>query len=244
MPIWTFDVTGPQAPVLALDLSSLSVVTFPGAGGSITVEATEEQARILAVEADRQRVTVSQTATTGRDRLAGLLPWTDWFGRIRVTVPQGACLEGRLSAGGINAMQPWESVRLTTMAGSIKVGPCQNADLRAEAGSIRVASVNDGRFTTQAGSVVLSMTTGDVMASTEAGSVKVERATSGHLDLRSSLGSIKVGVPASTAVHLDCSSRLGSVTTDLSPCAQPPQERQQLFLNARTEFGTVRIRRA
>ena len=122
MPIWTFDVTGPQAPVLALDLSSLSVVTFPGAGGSITVEATEEQARILAVEADGQRVTVSQTATTGRDRLAGLLPWTDWFGRIRVTVPQGACLEGRLSAGGINAMQPWESVRLTTMAGSIKVG--------------------------------------------------------------------------------------------------------------------------
>ena len=41
MPIWTFDLPDDAQPSLVLDLSTLSVVTAPGTGSAITVEADE-----------------------------------------------------------------------------------------------------------------------------------------------------------------------------------------------------------
>ena len=41
MPIWTFDLPDDVQPSLVLDLSTLSVVTAPGVGRTITVEADE-----------------------------------------------------------------------------------------------------------------------------------------------------------------------------------------------------------
>ena len=52
MPIWTFDLPDDAQPNLILDLSSLSVVTAPGAGRSITVEADEPLEPLLDVTAD------------------------------------------------------------------------------------------------------------------------------------------------------------------------------------------------
>ena len=41
MPIWNFEIPSGTTPVLALDLSSLSITVSPGAGGRVTVDADE-----------------------------------------------------------------------------------------------------------------------------------------------------------------------------------------------------------
>jgi len=106
MPIWTFDLPKNTQPGLVLDLSSLSVVTAPGTGHTITVEADELLEPLLDVTADGAIVTVRQIALVGRDRFVGLWPWGPKGSRLRVTVPEGARLDARIDAGSINAEHP------------------------------------------------------------------------------------------------------------------------------------------
>ena len=65
MPIWTFDLPDDAQPNLILDLSSLSVVTAPGAGRSITVEADEPLEPLLDVTADGAMVTIRLAVGSG-----------------------------------------------------------------------------------------------------------------------------------------------------------------------------------
>ena len=87
MPIWTFDLPDDIQPILALDLSTLSVVTAPGAGRTVTVEADEILEPLLDVTADGAKVSIRQIALVGRERFAGIWPWGSQTSRVRVTVP-------------------------------------------------------------------------------------------------------------------------------------------------------------
>ena len=69
MPIWTFDLPDDVQPNLVLDLSTLSVVTAPGTGSAITVEADESLNPLLDVTADGAKVSIRQIALVGRERL-------------------------------------------------------------------------------------------------------------------------------------------------------------------------------
>lgn len=75
MPIWTFDLPDDVQPSLVLDLSTLSVVTAPGTGSAITVEADESLTPLLDVTADGAEVSIRQIALVGRERFAGIWPW-------------------------------------------------------------------------------------------------------------------------------------------------------------------------
>ena len=67
----TFELPEDAEPVLCLDLSSLSVVTSPGVGGTIAVEAEARLEPLLDVTADGAIVSVRQTVLLGRDGLGG-----------------------------------------------------------------------------------------------------------------------------------------------------------------------------
>ena len=99
MPIWTFDLPDDAQPSLVLDLSTLSVVTAPGTGSAITVEADESLTPLLDVTADGAKVSIRQIALVGRERFAGIWPWGSQTSRVRVTVPHGTYLDARLDAG-------------------------------------------------------------------------------------------------------------------------------------------------
>lgn len=243
MPIWTFDIPDSEPATLSLDLSSLSVVTSPGAGGRVTVEVGEELVPLLEVGADGALVSVRQVALVGRERLTGLWPWGSHESRVRVTVPEGSRLEARLDAGSVTADQDWAEADVRTSAGSVRLGSCRTARVRADAGSVNVAACVDGKVSTQAGSVKLGLTTGTVVASAQAGSVKVVEAREGSLDLRTEMGTVTVGVAAGTAVLADCHSEMGNVRSDLSSRPEPGQGERRLQLRARTEMGTIRLRR-
>ena len=206
MPIWTFDLPDDVQPNLVLDLSTLSVVTAPGTGSAITVEADESLNPLLDVTADGAKVSIRQIALVGRERFAGIWPWGPQTSRVRVTVPHGTHLDARLDAGSISAEHSWEHVQIRTSAGSIRLGT--------------------------------------VSAHTEAGSVKIVEAREGTLDLSSEMGTVSVGVPEGTAVLADCHSDFGRVATDLPRQEHPDALERRLELRARTQMGTVRVRRA
>ena len=244
MPIWTFDLPENTQPGLVLDLSSLSVVTAPGTGRTISVEADELLKPLLDISADGAIVTVRQIALVGRERFVGIWPWGPTGSRLRVTVPEGACLNARIDAGSINAEHPWEQVQVRASAGSIRLGDCKGVQVHADAGSIVIGALHDGSVRAQAGSVRIYSTTGTVSAHTEAGSVKVVEAYEGSLDLSSEMGTVSVGVPEGTAVLADCHSDFGRVTTDLPRQDHPDALERRLELRARAQMGTVRVRRA
>ena len=242
MPIWTFDLPENTQPGLVLDLSSLSVVTAPGTGRTITVEADELLEPLLNISADGAIVTVRQIALVGRERFVGIWPWGP--SRLRVTVPEGACLNARIDAGSINAEHPWDQVQVHASAASIRLGDCKSAQVHADAGSIVIGALHDGSVRARAGSVRIRSTTGTVSAHTEAGSIKVIEAYEGFLDLSSQLGTVSVGVPQGTAVLADCRSEFGQATTDLPRQDHPDTLERRLELRARAQMGTVRVRRA
>ena len=242
MPIWTFDLPENTQPGLVLDLSSLSVVTAPGTGRTITVEADELLEPLLNISADGAIVTIRQIALLERDRFVGIWPWGP--SRLRVTVPEGACLNARIDAGSINAEHPWDQVQVHASAGSIRLGDCKSAQVHADAGSIVIGALHDGSARARAGSVRIRSTTGTVSAHTEAGSIKVIEAYEGFLDLSSQLGTVSVGVPEGTAVLADCRSEFGQATTDLPRQDHPEALERRLELRARAQMGTVRVRRA
>ena len=242
MPIWTFDLPENTQPGLVLDLSSLSVVTAPGTGRTITVEADELLEPLLNISADGAIVTIRQIALLERDRFVGIWPWGP--SRLRVTVPEGACLNARIDAGSINAEHPWDQVQVHASAASIRLGDCKSAQVHADAGSIVIGALHDGSARARAGSVRIRSTTGTVSAHTEAGSIKVIEAYEGFLDLSSQLGTVSVGVPEGTAVLADCRSEFGQATTDLPRQDHPEALERRLELRARAQMGTVRVRRA
>ena len=233
MPIWTFDLPDDAQPNLILDLSSLSVVTAPGAGRSITVEADEPLEPLLDVTADGAMVTIRQIALVGRERFAGIWPWGPETSRVRVTVPDRTRLDASIDAGLISAEHRWEQVRVRTSAGSIRLGDCVSAQVHADAGSIVIGTLHDGSVRAQAGSVRIRSTTGKVLEAYE-----------GFLDLSSQLGTVSVGVPEGTAVLADCHSEFGRVSTDLPRQRNPESLERRLELRARAQMGTIRIRRA
>ena len=244
MPIWTFDLPDDAQPNLILDLSSLSVVTAPGVGRTVTVEADELLEPLLDVTADGTMVIIRQTALVGRERFAGIWPWGPEASRVRVTVPDNTRLDASIDAGSISAEHRWEQVQVRTSAGSIRLGDCVSAQVHADAGSIVIGTLHDGSVRAQAGSVRIRSTTGTVSAHTEAGSVKVLEAYEGFLDLSSQLGTVSVGVPEGPAVLADCHSEFGRVTTDLPRQSDPESLERRLELRARAQMGTVRVRRA
>ena len=158
MPIWTFDLPDDVQPSLVLDLSTLSVVTAPGTGSAITVEADESLTPLLDVTADGAKVSIRQIALVGRERFAGIWPWGSQTSRVRVTVPHGTRLDARLDAGSISAEHSWDHVRIRTSAGSIRLGDCMSAQVHADAGSIVIGALHEGSVRAQAGSVRIRST--------------------------------------------------------------------------------------
>ena len=203
------------------------MVTAPGVGCTITVEADELLEPLLDVTADGAIVSVRQIALVGRERFAGIWPWGPETSRVRVTVPDGTRLDASVDAGSISAEHSWDHVQVHADAGSIVIGALHDGSVRAQAGSVRIYS-----------------TTGTVSAHTEAGSVKVVEAYEGSLDLSSEMGTVSVGVPEGTAVLADCHSDFGRVTTDLPRQDHPDALERRLELRARAQMGTVRVRRA
>ena len=142
------------------------MVTAPGVGCTITVEADELLEPLLDVTADGAIVSVRQIALVGRERFAGIWPWGPETSRVRVTVPDGTRLDASVDAGSISAEHSWDHVQV-----------------HADAGSIVIGTLRDGSVWAQAGSVCIRSTTGTVSAHTEAGFVKVLAAYEGLLDL-------------------------------------------------------------
>jgi DUF4097 and DUF4098 domain-containing protein YvlB len=148
---------------------------------------------------------------------------------------------GAVTAGNVDG-----DLRCSTGSGPIRVDRVgctalvknSNGDTWiGEAGtSTRVKAAN--------GRVTVELARGDVNATTANGSLRVGCAQSGSVQLRTSLGSIELGIPYGTAARLGLRTSHGRVRSELDQAAGPVEGERTLEVDAQTSAGDIDVVRA
>jgi DUF4097 and DUF4098 domain-containing protein YvlB len=93
------------------------------------------------------------------------------------------------------------------------------------------------------GAITIDRSLGDTTVKCAHGSIRVEQATSGRVQLESSYGSIEVGVPEGTAAWLDASSQRGSIRNLLEDASGPDENDRTVEVHASNGYGDIVVRR-
>jgi hypothetical protein len=129
------------------------------------------------------------------------------------------------------------AIRVDRVAGTALVKNSNGDTWIGEAGlSTRVKAAN--------GRVVIELARGDVTATTANGSLRVGCAQSGAVQLRTSLGSIGLGIPYGTAARLGLRTSFGRVRSELDQAAGPVEGERTLEVDAQTSAGDIDVVRA
>jgi DUF4097 and DUF4098 domain-containing protein YvlB len=140
-------------------------------------------------------------------------------------------------AGGQARVQGMGTIRLGTLTGP--------AEVKNISGPVVVGSAEGPlRLRSSTGDLAVDAASTDVIARTAGGSITVGAATAGILDLRTSGGTIRVGVPEGTSVLLDATTKLGRVDQQLTAADGPAPSDRRAEIRAHTSMGDIVIHRA
>jgi hypothetical protein len=140
-------------------------------------------------------------------------------------------------AGGQARVQGMGTIRLGTLTGP--------AEVKNISGPVVVGSAEGPlRLRSSTGDLAVDAASTDVIARTAGGSITVGAATAGILDLRTSGGTIRVGVPEGTSVLLDATTKLGRVDQQLTAAEGPAPTDRRAEIRAHTSMGDIVIHRA
>jgi len=168
------------------------------------------------------------------------------LGSIKATGISGL-LDLKTEAGSIKVQEHrCNKVRLRSSMGSIKVqlldGLVEDADISTDAGSIKFEASETGRLKMKSsmGSVKaeIAKLSGDSKISTDAGSVRLTaREVEGNIDLRTSMGSVKVYLPVDVNCFIDAQRpSMGSLNNQLVGNRQSPY-----VLRASSDMGSINL---
>ncbi|MFC4338098.1 DUF4097 family beta strand repeat-containing protein [Salininema proteolyticum] len=152
----------------------------------------------------------------------------------------------KLNAGGdILVDQVDGDAHLTTSMGKLRLGRAAGSvKLKNSQGPCTVDEVGgNARVRTSMGDIAIGRVDGDVDAASAQGTVRVEEMTRGTAELKTSLGSIDVGVGEGTAAWLDVHAAAGAVNSHLENSGEPGPEDPVVSVKARTSYGDITIRR-
>ncbi|BCT74513.1 hypothetical protein SCMU_03550 [Sinomonas cyclohexanicum] len=260
-----FETEGPVRAVL--DVAYADVIVRSSATSTARVDvaparsgrkADEEAAAGTAVRFADGRLEVS----TPKQRVLGVL---GRLGSVVVTVdlPSGSDLEASLAYGDVITSGPLGRVIAKTRAGTVRVEDGASVDLKSSAGDVEAGRVRvDGTLAASAGMVRVEDLTGAVQikcgtggvslgrvagsahVTCPYGSIRVREAVSGSLNLTSTYSDLIVGLAEGTAARLDVSTNYGRIRNELTRSDTPPQATERLEVTARSNYGSVTIRRA
>lgn len=219
---YRFDATGPVD--VRLEVSAGLVEIVAGERPDIVVRVSpRSEKRAGDVTAARQTAVV---LADGRLRVATPRHFVA-FGpsdsvRVRIEVPAGSGVEGRISAGTLHARGVLGDVRVRIPAGDldleatadalVRVGAGDitigavsgRAELTAGTGAVRVDRMMSGVLKTSHGELVVGEATGDLEASNATGGITVGRAGA-STSAKTTHGRIRVDSAASGTVRLEAS---------------------------------------
>lgn len=135
--------------------------------------------------------------------------------------------------------------RAQTGSGDIWAGAVRDSLVtRTGSGDVTVASTGRLQSTSGSGDITVDELHGQARLRTASGDAHVARAVSGHLDVKSTSGDVRVGVAQGTAVLLDCSTVSGQMRSALRSTGEPEPGEETLELVARTISGNLLVDRA
>lgn len=220
----------------------------------------------IIIEQDGERIRAEARSTGSSSR---------WFGlgssesvSFRVTVPEGAIVDGRTSGGSVSAKGLTNAVYLTTSGGSVTASDLTGtAELRTSGGTLQLdridgtlkASTSGGSIrandikgaadlSTSGGTIRLENIDAKMNARTSGGSIRANLASAVHdLELRTSGGNIVITLPETE--HFDLDLRGQRVHTTLRNFSGEVTRNRVSgkmgnggpFISARTSGGSVTI---
>lgn len=202
---------------------------------------------------DRTRIRVTLPAGSELDVGTGSGDVTSTAPLARAVVRSGSGDVHLVDVGDLEAVTGSGDVRVTTLgrgraqtgSGDIWAGTVRDSlATRTGSGDVTVASTRRLQSTSGSGDITLDELRGQARLRTASGDARVVRAVSGHLDVKSTSGDVRVGVAQGTAVLLDCSTVSGQMRSALRATGEPGPEDETLELVARTISGNLLVDRA
>jgi DUF4097 and DUF4098 domain-containing protein YvlB len=139
--------------------------------------------------------------------------------------------------GGQARVQGMGTIHLGTLTGP--------AEVRNVTGPVAVGSAAGSlRLRSSTGDLAVDAASTDVHARTAGGAITVGAASAGTLDLRTSGGTIRVGIPEGTSVLLDATTKLGRVEQQLTAADGPAPTDRRAEIRAHTSMGDIVVHRA
>ena len=128
-------------------------------------------------------------------------------------------------------------VRIATIGGA--------AEIDTGAGGVEVARTRGVvKVRTASGRIRLGRTHESVKVTAAAGDVTIECAEQGHVAVTATTGNIDIGVPRGRQLHLDVSTTIGSIRSELEASDDVAGSGADLSLRVRATTGDVTLRRA
>jgi Putative adhesin len=150
------------------------------------------------------------------------------------------------SHGSITVDRVEGMAEISTSSGSLRVGLVDGpAVLKNSHGTTTVgAALGDLRVNGSNGDIEIRRAEDSVTATTAYGTLRVEDAARGTVQLETSYGAIEVGIREGTAAWLDVNSGQGQVRNTLASTEAPAKSEDTVKVRARTRYGNIDIRRA
>jgi DUF4097 and DUF4098 domain-containing protein YvlB len=198
---------------------------------------------VLEVPDDVALTVSAQIATV---RVDGQLGRTDIRTQVgSIHLDRTGDVTARTSGGDVTIGHIVGQARIQGM-GTIRLGSMTGpAEVKNLTGPVEIGSADGSlRLRSSTGDLAVAEAGADVTARTAGGSITVGAATAGVLDLRTSGGTIRVGVLEGTSVLVDATTKLGRVEQQLEATDGPAPSDRRAEIRAHTAMGDVVIHRA
>jgi hypothetical protein len=219
---------------LAAAAVSAAEISWSESGRRLVVRSSQE----LPLRVVPLAITVSAPA---RSRLAA----RTGAGDVRVT-GRPAWAGVRTGTGLVSLAAVDGDVDVTTGAGDVEIGPVSGrARLRTGSGSVSVGATGGStEIKTGSGDISLGAVAADLGVRTGSGDVAIADARSGHLQMTTGSGGLRVGVHPGVRAELDLSAGSGRARSELEVSSVAPELPAALHVHGRTGSGDVLVTRA
>ncbi|WP_425955799.1 DUF4097 family beta strand repeat-containing protein [Xylanimonas sp. McL0601] len=213
----TFDTTSPVTAVVDIAAGRVQLIAADRPDTTVEVRPADPAKGRDVKAAERTTVTfadgVVRVVTTARHEIVGV------SGSIEVTVqlPAGSHVDAKAASAEVRG-----------------VGRLGEVAFEGAQGEIRVDEVAGARIVTQAGDVAIGRLTGPAEVRTQKGSIQVDEAVRGAVELSTQAGDITVGTPAGTSATLDAGATYGRITNGLRNTGEPA-----VTFRATTSYGDI-----
>lgn len=155
-------------------------------------------------------------------------------------------LRARTGMGDVRVVSVAGEARVATGSGSITIGEVtESVNATTSTGDISVESADgDVDVRTASGAISVQRAARSVRAHSAAGAIRIDEVSTGSIHVRTSAGSVDIGVRAGSAAWVDLNTQFGTVRNNLTQVDGPEQGDDQVKVRVRTAAGDITVQRA